>query len=214
MVNDIRVILADDHVMMREGLAIIIAAAEAITVVAQADGGVSALAQVEEHKPDVLVLDYSMPDLDGPAVMHQLTANGSRTRVLFLTTHENVHYAHKALAAGALGFVVKSGAIHELVNAIRTVHAGQRYVSPTLDAQLTQTIGQGELVEPTADRLSQREFQLLGHLGQGRSLQEAAVLMQVTESTASTYRARLMKKLNLQNTAQIIRFAIENGITA
>ena len=214
MVNDIRVLLVDDHVMMREGLATIIAAADGITVVGQADGGIAALAGVDEHKPDVLVLDYSMPDLDGPAVMSQLTANGSQTRVLFLTTHENIHYAHKAMAAGALGFVVKSGALHELVGAIRTVNEGGRYVSSALDEQLSQQLGQGELTEPTADRLSQREFQLLGHLGQGHSLQEAAEVMKVTESTASTYRARLMKKLQLKNTAQIIRFAIENGITA
>jgi DNA-binding NarL/FixJ family response regulator len=214
MVNDIRVLLADDHVMMREGLASIIDAADGITVVGQADGGVAALAGVETHSPDVLVLDYSMPDLDGPAVMNQLSAAGSRTRVLFLTTHENIHYAHKAMAAGALGFMVKSGALQELVGAIRTVHNGGRYVSHALDEQMADQLGQGNMAEPTVDRLSQREFQLLGHLGQGRSLQEAAQAMHVTESTASTYRSRLMKKLQLQNTAQIIRFAIENGITA
>lgn len=213
MVNPIRVLLADDHIMMREGLASIIEMSEGLEVVGQTNGGLATLEAVERLSPDVVVLDYSMPDLDGPDVMNKLREAGSTARVLFLTTHENIHYAHKAMAAGALGFVVKSGALDELVTAIRTVHEGGHYISAALNEQMAEQLGQGGLAEPSVDRLSQREFQLLSHMGQGRSLQEAAQAMHVTESTASTYRARLMKKLQLKNTAQIIRFAIENGIT-
>ena len=209
--TDIRVLLADDHIMMREGLANIIDASDGIDVVGQADGGHTALQLTEELKPDVLVLDYSMPDLQGASVLGRLKATGSTTRTLVLSTHDSIHYATKALSAGALGYVIKSGALHELVEAIRIVNDGGRYISRALDSQVAEKIGAtGRPV--SVDSLSQREFELLGHLGRGLSLQEAARTMHVTESTASTYRARLMKKLHLRNTAEIIRFAIENDI--
>lgn len=209
--NDIKVLLADDHVVMREGLAAIIDGQDGIVVVAQADGGHSAVTLTEELHPDVLVLDFSMPDLQGPAVLTRLKAAGSTTRTLVLSTHESINYATKAMSAGALGYVVKSAALQELVEAIVTVNGGGHYVSRSLGSQVAQTLG-AKAGPQGIDGLSQREFELLGHVGRGLSLQEAAQAMHVTESTASTYRSRLMKKLNLRNTAEIIRFAIENGV--
>lgn len=206
---EIRVVLADDHVMMREGLASIVDGQRGIRVVAQADGGHSAVRLTEEHQPDVLVLDYSMPDLQGPAVLGQLRAAGCSTRCLVLSTHESVPYATQSLSAGAQGYVVKSAAVEELVDAILRVQSGQRYLSRSLEGRMAANL----VARPKGlDDLSTREFELLGQLGHARSLQEAAAIMRVSGSTASTYRARLMKKLGLRSTAEIIRFALENDI--
>jgi len=208
----IRVVLADDHKMILQGLASVLADQDGITVVGQASGGEAALRTVLDQQPDVLVMDYSMPDRDGASVTAEITQRDLGTQVLILTMHDNVHYVLEALAAGASGFVVKSGAADELVEAIRAVHAGQTYVSPELRPEVTEQLAQRAARRNGIARLSPREFELLRHLGGGKILQEAARAMAVTESTASTYRARIMSKLGLQNTAQIIRYAIENGI--
>jgi DNA-binding NarL/FixJ family response regulator len=211
--SDIRVLLADDHVVMREGLAVILERAEGIDIVAQADGGQEAVRLAAEHSPDVLVLDYSMPDLDAPAVMSRLKADGCTTRILILSNYEQPHYASQCLSSGALGYVAKSVAFQELVDAIHAVHAGETFLSRLLAPKMAASIGAGG-THKGLESLSAREFELMRHVGSGLSLQEAAQRMHVTESTVSTYRQRLMKKLGLRNTAEIIRFAVENELVA
>lgn len=208
----IRVTLADDHVMVREALSQILEASESIEVVGQADDGAAALALIRETLPDVAVLDYSMPALDTLSILEWVVKQAPDTKVIVLTVHENLHYAVKVLEAGAHGFVVKSGAVQELVDAIRSVCAGDVYISPKVSQKVLQHLRTPKKSRGGLDDLSQREFELLRALGAGSSLKECARRLKITTSTASTYRSRLMEKLELKTTAEIIRYAIEHDI--
>jgi DNA-binding NarL/FixJ family response regulator len=212
--ESIRVILVDDHQVVRQGLAQLLGDGTGIQVVGQAGTGGAALELVGSTAADVVVLDYSLPDLNGAKVTSQLRRDGSALRVVILTVHDNVHYVLRAMDAGADGFVVKSDSVDELLRAIRRVHSGGSYVSPRLAEKVEQHQRGPKGHHVGLDKLSQREFELLRLTARGLSLQECAQFMQVTESTASTYRARMMSKLEMTNTAQIIRFALENGITS
>lgn len=212
MSEPIRVLLADDHAMVREALAQVLEDAEQITVVGQAGNGAEALESVARLAPDVLVLDYSMPVMDAPAVIEALGKRHPAVKILILTVHESIHYAVRVLEAGALGYVVKTAAAHELVAAVRAVERGEVYVSSEVSQRVLQ-----HLRRPRSDRvgvaaLSQREFDLLRVLGAGMSLKASADHLGISVSTASTYRARLMEKLGLRSTAEIIRFALEHEI--
>jgi DNA-binding NarL/FixJ family response regulator len=211
-VQTIRVILADDHQMVREGLVQCLNNGSGIEVVGHAGGGREVLELCTRVEADVLVLDYALQDIDGAAVTAALRRDECPIRVVIVTVHDNVHYALKSLDAGAHGFVVKSDGLDELVRAIRTVAEGGTYVTPHLDEQVRQHRRGPKGRHIGLDKLSQREFELLRLMGQGMNLQRCAQKMAISESTASTYRSRLMTKLDLADTAQIIRFAIENGI--
>ncbi len=210
--SPIRVAIAEDHRMVRQGLAQALAEEAGVRVVGQADNGEQALALVARGGLDVLVVDYGLPDLDGAAVTTRVRREAPDVRVIILTVHDNIHYVIKSLDAGAHGFVVKSDAVEDLVRAIRTVHAGSDYLPPRLAAQLEEHRRGPKGRHVGLDKLSQREFELLRHMGGGKNLQECALQMGISESTASTYRARLMSKLELSHTAQIIRFALDNDI--
>ncbi|HEV3263541.1 MAG TPA: response regulator transcription factor [Gemmataceae bacterium] len=208
----IRVVLADDHAMVREGLAQILEESGCIRVVGQAANGPEALEVAGKALPEVVVLDYSMPGLDAAAAIEALLLRWPRLKILVLTVHENIHYAVKVLESGAHGYVVKSAAVGELVEAIQAVSSGECYISPKVSQRVIQ-----HLRRPKRDRvglgaLSQREFELLSVLGSGMSLKECARHLNISTSSASTYRARLMEKLNLHSTAEVIRFALENDI--
>ena len=209
----ISVLLADDHEMLRESLAAKLDERDGLTVVGQANGGHEAVRLSEELAPDVLVLDFGMKDLNGAGVILKLKALGSPTRIVILSHHESIHYAIKTLDAGALGYVIKTSGLDELDVAIRKVAAGDRYICRSLDDAVADSIGitRGK---NGIDGLSQREFELLVRMGDGMTIQDAASQMHVSESTASTYRARLMKKLSLKSTAEIIRFAIEHNVSS
>jgi DNA-binding NarL/FixJ family response regulator len=208
----IRVVLADDHAMVRQALAQLLEESEQIKVVGQAGNGAEALDLVAQLKPDVLVLDYTMPVMDAADTIEALNRRDPSIKILILTVHESIHYAVRVLESGALGYVVKTAAAQELVDAIRAVHRGDVYISRDVSQKVLQ-----HLRRPRADRigvasLSTREFDLLRVLGAGLSLKECADRLGISTSTASTYRARLMEKLNLQSTAEIIRFALEHDI--
>jgi len=210
----IRVILADDHCMVRQGLAQVLTEQDpSIHVVGHASRGDDALRLAKDGGVEVLVVDYSMPGLDGPAVAAQVKRDCPDVNVLIITMHENVHYVQKAMEAGARGFVVKSDAAEELVKAIHAVSDGQTYISPRLADQVAQHLLRPKGRQVGVDKLSQREFELMRLMVRGMSLQECARSMGISESTASTYRARLMNKLGLTHNAQIIKFGLDNDIT-
>ena len=210
--SSIRVVLADDHAMVREALAQILEESGFIQVVGQGADGLQALDLVASAEPDVIVLDYSMPKLDTPAAIGTLLRRRPRLKVLVLTVHENIHYAVKVLECGAHGYVVKSAAVAELVEAIKAVSAGEIYISPKLSQRVIQHLRRPKKDRVGLEALSQREFDLLRVLGAGMSLKECARHLNISTSSASTYRTRLMDKLNLHSTAQVIRFALENDI--
>lgn len=208
----IRVALADDHSMVRQALARILEESGEISIVSQASNTTETVAAVNDLRPDVLVLDYSMPDKDAPQVIERLLRHPSGLKILVLTVHENIHYAIRVLESGAHGYLIKSAAVEELVEAIRTVQQGGLYVSPGMSQQVLQHLRRPKRERVGIEALSQREFDFLRLTGAGNSLQQCASAMNISSSTASTYRARIMEKLNLQSTAELIRFALENDI--
>jgi len=161
----------------------------------------------------VVVLDYSMPSQDAPAVIEKLLRLSPRIKILVLTVHENIHYAVRVLEAGAHGYLIKSAAVDELVEGIDTVHHGGIHVSRQISQEVLQHLRRPKRERVGLASLSQREFDLLRMLGAGKSLQESAKQMKISTSTASTYRARIMDKLKLTTTAELIRFALEHDFS-
>jgi DNA-binding NarL/FixJ family response regulator len=210
--REIRVILADDHAVVREGLGRILEETEDIQVVAQADDGRGAVRLAREKNPDVVVLDFTMPELDGLGATEQIRALMPDVKILILTAHDNIHFAVKVLHAGAHGFLLKEAAPDDLIDAIRNVVEGKVAISPKIMDKLTARFRRGEEAKIGLDDLSAREFELLRHLGSGKSIRESAKSMSISESTASTYRGRILTKLGLKSTADLIRFALENGL--
>lgn len=210
--SPIRVVLADDHEMVREALARILEESGRIRIVAQASDGSQTLVAVRTTQPDVVVLDYSMPKQDAPALIEKLLREFPDVKILVLTVHENVHYAVRVLEAGAHGYLIKRAAVDELVEGIDTVYQGRIYVSARVSQEVLRHLRQPKRERLGLESLSQREFDLLRMLGAGKTLQQCAGQMKVSTSTASTYRARIMDKLNLSSTAELIRFAIEQDV--
>ena len=208
----IKVLLADDHVMVREGLCRILEEPDDISVVGQADNGRTAIKLAIQTEPDVVVLDYVMPELDGFGATEQIRGLLPNTKVLILTVHDNIHFAVRVLEAGAHGFLLKEEAPAQLIAAVRRVHAGKIPISPKIMEKLMARVRHGKQTKAGLDALSTREFQLIRHLGSGKNLRESARLMCVSESTASTYRGRVLKKLGLKTTGNLIRFALENRL--
>jgi DNA-binding NarL/FixJ family response regulator len=210
--SPIRVALADDHTMVRESLARVLAASGAIEIVGEAGDGAQTLAMVEKTSPDVVVLDYSMPDHDPAHLIQTLLRARPEIKILVLTVHENVHYAVRVLEAGAHGYLIKSEAVEALVDAIAAVCSGRIYLSPAMSQEVLQHLRRPRRERVGLEALSQREFDFLRIFGAGNSLQQCAKEMNVSVSTASTYRARIMEKLKLKTTAELIRFALEQNI--
>lgn len=208
----VRVLLADDHVMVREGLSQILEENDSVKVVEQAGDGSEIMGLAGKSNPDVIVLDYSMPQLDTPSVIEELRSRFPKVKILILTIHENIHYAVKVLECGAHGYVVKSAAVRELVDAIESVYRGEIYISSSISQNILQHMRRPKKERAGLDALSHREFDILRALGAGMSLKECAEYLNISISTASTYRSRLMDKLSLRNTAEVIRFAVENKI--
>ncbi len=208
----IRVVLADDHSMVREALARTLEDGGAITVVGQASDGFEVLGIVESTDPEIVVLDYSMPNLDAPGVVETLLRKDSSIKILVLTVHENIHYAMRVLESGAHGYLIKSAAVEELVAAIQIVQSGGIYISPKVSPEVLRQMRTPKRQRVGLEALSQREFDLLRILGAGKSLQQCAKEMKASTSTASTYRSRVMEKLKLESTAELIRFALEHDV--
>lgn len=210
--KSIRVVLADDHSMVREALARILSDSGEVTVVGQADEGSRVMQIVETNDPECVVLDYSMPGLDAPTIIESLLRRKPKIKILVLTVHENIHYAVRVLESGAHGYLIKSAAVDELVEAIKTVHGGGIYITPKVSDEVLQHLRRPKRERVGLESLSQREFDFLRILGSGKSLQQCAQQMKVSTSTASTYRSRVMDKLNLESTAELIRFALEHNV--
>ena len=212
ILNPITVVLADDHAMVRESLARVLDSSGSIVVKAQAGNGTEMLAMVAQHQPNCLVMDYSMPDHDAPEAIERMLDKTPSLKILVLTVHENVHYAVRALEAGAQGYLIKSAAVDELVEAIRTVHSGDVYISKKISPEVWTQIRRPKREREGLESLSKREFDVLRILGSGVTLQDCAQQLDVSNSTVSTYRTRILEKLHLNSTAELIRYAIEHGV--
>jgi DNA-binding NarL/FixJ family response regulator len=212
MTTPIRVLLADDHTMVREVLAQFLEENGSIKVVGQAADGNQVVDVAVATRPEVIVLDYSMPHSNASTTIAALLCRCPNAKVLVLTVHENIHYAVKVLESGAHGYVIKSAAAAELVDAIRALSQGEVYISPRVSQAVIKHLRQPRKERIGLESLSQREFEILRLLGSGMSLKECANYLDVSASSASTYRARIMEKLKLNTTAELIRYALENNI--
>ncbi|HID28584.1 MAG TPA: response regulator transcription factor [Desulfobacterales bacterium] len=208
----IRVVLADDHAMVREGLCRILEDLDDIFVVGQADNGLAAVSLAQQTEPDVVILDYTMPKLDAFGATQRIRSLLPKTKILVLAVHDNSQLAVRVLEAGAHGFLLKEEASDELIAAVRGVNAGKTPISPKIMEKIASRLRRGKKATTGLDSLSAREFELLSHLGCGKNIRESARCMCVSESTASTYRHRLLDKLGLKTTGELIRFALENGL--
>jgi len=208
----IKVLLADDHSIVREGLRRIVEESGDLEVVAEAADGREALKQVAELAPDVAVVDISMPGIDGLEVVSRLKDTHPGLPVLILTMHEEAQYIVRAIEAGAMGYLTKQSAPEQLVTAIRRVYSGQRYITDDATEALALRIARGTRDKTPLDSLSMRELQVLRRLAMGHTNREIAQAYSLSIKTVDTYRARLLKKLDLRNNAELIRFAIQNSL--
>jgi DNA-binding NarL/FixJ family response regulator len=208
----IRVLLADDHSIVRAGLRRIVEESGEMEVVAEASDGQEAIQLVRKDTPDVAVVDISMPGLDGLEVLSQLQAFDPQLPVLILTMHEEGQYVVRAIEAGAMGYITKQSAPEQLVKAIRKVHSGHRYLTDEATEALALRIARGGEGQSPLDSLSMRELQVLRRLAMGHTNREIASAYHISIKTVDTYRSRLLKKLALRNNADLSRFAIQNRL--
>ena len=208
----IRVLLADDHSIVRAGLRSIIDETGEIKVVVEAADGREAIEEALAAKPDVAVIDLSMPGLDGMEVIARLQEQMPKLPILVLTMHEEEQYLVRTISAGARGYLTKRSAPEQLVRAIKKLHQGGRYLSQEAAELLAMRVARGETGQSPLDLLSNREVQVLRSLALGRTNREIAESYSISVKTVDTYRFRLLKKLNLRNNADLSRFAIQNGL--
>lgn len=203
----ITVILADDHTILRQGLRFIVSQHPQISVVGEASDGVQALELVQQHKPNVLVCDISMPRMSGIEVARSLSVQQCATRVVFLTMQDKEEYIIQAVEAGAVGFLPKETVGEELVNAIIEVAGGKEYFSPSVYNKVFKALRQ--INQKSEVRLTPREKEVLTLLAEGLSTKLIAEKLFVSEYTVSNHRANLLQKLSAHNTAELVRKAIE-----
>ncbi len=208
----IKVLLADDHSIVRAGLRRVVEESGDMQVVAEADDGREAIQLVKEKDPDVAVIDISMPGLDGLEVISQLQSRHPDLPILVLTMHEEGQYVVRAIQAGAMGYLTKQSAPEQLVTAIRKIHEGQRYITDEAAESLALRVAKGSDGKSPLDSLSMRELQVLRRLAMGQTNREIALAYHISIKTVDTYRARLLKKLGLRNNAELSRFAMQNQL--
>lgn len=210
MQNKIKIIIADDHLIVIEGLKRIIEECDDMEVVAQATDGKQAVLLTQKHKPHILILDITMPGYDGLEVINILKETAPNVKVLVLTMHEEEQYIFRAIEAGAMGYLTKKSVSDQLVTAIRKIYSGKRYLPEDVSEIIALKIAKGS--SSPLDLLSTRELQVLKRIAMGQTNKEIANEYNLSVKTIDTYRQRILKKLNLRNNADISRFAIQHKL--
>jgi DNA-binding NarL/FixJ family response regulator len=211
----IRVLLAENHTIVRKGLRALLDDETDIEVVGEAEDGREAVDQVERLSPDVVLMDITMPLLNGVEATRQIKAQHPRVQVLGLTRHENEEYIYQLLRAGASGYVVKQAAPAELVEAIRTVFGGDTYLSPSINPSVVEEyIRQANAMvkKGPEERLTPREREVLQLVAEGRMNREIAQVLSISVKTVEHHRANLMSKLGLYSAAELTQYAIRMGV--
>jgi DNA-binding NarL/FixJ family response regulator len=206
-----RIVIADDHTIVREGLKQVLAAAGDLTVIAEAQNGAEVMQRVRELEFDVLLLDMSMPGKSGIELIKQVHAEKPKLRILVLSMHEEEQYAVRALKAGAAGYLTKESASAQLVAAIRKVAAGGAYITAAVAEQFALGAMANNSGPPHA-ALSDREYQVFEMLVAGKTITEIAERLNLSVKTVSTHKARILQKMNMTNPAELIRYAINNRL--
>lgn len=209
----IRVVLADDHSVVRDGLRFLLEAEGDIEVVGAAATGREVLRVARAVKPDVVIMDLAMPELNGTEATLQIHEALPETRVLILSMHSTTEHIYRAFQAGAQGYVLKESAGPEVVSAVRAVYAHRRYLSQKIAETVLEDYVRDRKSSGPLDSLSPRERQILQLVAEGRTTAETATVLYLSPKTVETYRSRLMRKLGVHDFAGLVRFAVQHGLT-
>jgi DNA-binding NarL/FixJ family response regulator len=210
----IRVVLVDDHALVRQGFRRILEDDPELTVVGEASNGADAIALVKKTDPDVVVMDMAMPEMSGLHATMEMIKQRPGTRVLILSMYSDEQYVRNALDAGAKGYILKSAIENDLTRAVKAVAAGEQYLAPELSSLLIRAIQTGSF-EKSSDpyeRLTQREKQVLQLIAHGKSNKEIAVMLDLSVNTVAVHRANLMSALGVHKTAELVLFAVKKGL--
>ena len=210
----IRVVLVDDHALVRQGFRRILEDDPELTVVGEASNGADAIALVKKTDPDVVVMDMAMPEMSGLHATMEMIKQRPGTKVLILSMYSDEQYVRNALDAGAKGYILKSAIENDLTRAVKAVAAGEQYLAPELSSVLIRAIQTGSF-EKSSDpyeRLTQREKQVLQLIAHGKSNKEIAVMLDLSVNTVAVHRANLMSALGVHKTAELVLFAVKKGL--
>lgn len=205
----LKILLADDHEIVRQGLKVLLER-EGMTVIAEVPDGLEAVRACEKQTPDVCVLDLSMPNLNGIDAAREITKRNPRTKVVLLTMHTEDHLILESLRAGVTGYVLKTRAADELIQSIRAVSRGDMHLTPSISRTVVQAFLSKTDIQTRT--ISDRERQVLQLVAEGRTTKEVAVMLGISIKTAESHRSNLMEKLDIHETAGLVRYAIRNGI--
>ncbi|WP_046003549.1 response regulator transcription factor [Pseudoalteromonas rubra] len=203
-----KILVADDHHIVRQGLLALIQAANVGTIIADVDSGERAWQYIISHQPDIAILDITMGEVSGLSVCQRIKARRLKTRVILLTMHSDIKVIDTALEAGAHGYLLKSDAFNSLTNAIQTVQAGRQYLSADNQSEL-----QSYRNNKTDFDLTIREKEIIRYISLGQTNKQIAETLYISAKTVDAHRTRIMKKLGFNKTAQLVRFAIEEGLS-
>jgi len=205
----IRIVLADDHVLVRQGLKSLLER-EGFQVVAEASDGQEALAHIESLHPDIAIMDISMPTLNGLNAAREVSRSSPKTKTILLTQHDEGQYIHEALEAGVKGYVLKNQVASDLLSAIRQVSRCEVYLSPGVSSAVMEAYRSRS--EKPKNPLTMRERRVLQLIAEGKSTKDVASLLGISVKTAESHRTRLMQKLDIHETASLVRYAVRHGI--
>lgn len=207
----IRVLIADDHTILREGLRKLLEEETDIEVVGEAADGHEAIAKATALKPDVILLDVAMPGMNGIAAAKRLRTTAPGSKVVILTVHQEEEYVYETLRAGACGYVLKDAAAPELIGAIRKTARGEVYLSPEVSRLVVREEGLTE-IKTVSQELTNRELEICKLLAEGHTVPEIATMISISRKTVDVHKTRLMKKLDVHNRAELVKYAIQNKL--
>jgi NarL family two-component system response regulator LiaR len=212
MSEKIRILIADDHAIVREGLRALIGTEPGLELVGEASDGIEVVLKSRTLKPDIILLDMMMPRKDGLGAIEEIIKENPNARILVLTSFAEDDKVFPAIKAGALGYLLKDSSPHELLQAIRNVHQGEASLHPTIARKLIREIKQPPVLPPTSDPLTERELEVLRHVAQGLSNDDIAEKLVVSERTVRTHVSHILDKLHLANRTQMALFAVREGL--
>ena len=205
--RSIRIVLADDHALVRAGIRALVQSVREFEVVGEAGDGREALQLAKTLQPDVMLLDVAMPELNGLDAIPRILKQNAKIAVIVLSMHASREYVLRAVQAGAAGYVLKNAAVDELENAIRAVARGNKYLTPAISAQIIEGVGNDAL-----ESLTQRQREILQLIAEGRTTRQIAEVLHISVKTVETHRTVLMKRLDLHDVAGLVRYAIRVGL--
>jgi len=214
MTHSVRVLVADDHVVVRQGIRALLGTETDIEVVGEAENGQEALAEAERLQPDVILMDLVMPEMDGIEAIRRITARQPEARILVLTSFAADDKVFPAIKAGALGYLLKDSGPDELVGAIHQVYRGESSLHPAIARKLLQELSQPPERPPTPEPLTEREVEVLKLVARGRSNQEIAEQLVISEATARTHVSNILRKLHLASRTQAALYALREGLAS